>query len=108
MAGFDDFLSSLLGNLEDLAKSELADLKDAALSDAKSFVDSTSGDLKTWTEQLKNGELSAEDFEFLLLAKKDLAEMEALKQAGLALVRIDKFRVSVINAVVGTATDVFL
>lgn len=108
MPGFDDFLSSLLSNLEELAKSELADLKDAALSDAKSFLDGTSDELKTWTEQLKNGELSAEDFEFLVLAKKDLAEMEMLKQAGLALVRIDKFRASVIDTVVGTAKDVFL
>jgi hypothetical protein len=40
--------------------------------------------------------------------KKDLAELEALEQAGLALARLDRFRTDLVHLVVDTAFGVFV
>ena len=53
-------------------------------------------------------ELTPDDFTWLVQGKRDLAEMEGLKQAGIALARVDRFRSSLLDTVVGTAFDVFL
>ena len=46
--------------------------------------------------------ITTSTIEFLVKGKQDLAEMEALKQAGLALVRVDQFRNSLVDLVIGT------
>jgi hypothetical protein len=48
------------------------------------------------------------DFEFLLKGKKDLAEMEALKQLGLSKVRLDKITNGIIDVITGSVIKTFL
>jgi hypothetical protein len=48
------------------------------------------------------GELSKKDFEWLLKSKKDLAEMESLKQKGLAQARIDRLKTALLQSVIGS------
>lgn len=106
MFDFDAFLETLKTDLSELVTDFGEDLKDDLLKDAKSFALNTKEDLIKWSKQLKDGELSQEDFEFLLNAKKDLAEMEALKQRGLAQVKLDKLKMAVINTVAGSVKKV--
>jgi hypothetical protein len=40
--------------------------------------------------------------------KKDLAELEALEQAGLSLARLEEFRNTLVGLVIDTAFTVFL
>ena len=108
MADFNDFLNNLLKGLEDLTRDHWQDFKDAAEKDGNAFFKKTSEDLQRWTKMLADKELSKTDFEFLVAGKKDLAEMEALKQAGLALVRVEKFRNALISLIVDTAVGTFL
>jgi len=44
----------------------------------------------------------------LLKGKKDLAEMEALKQLGLSKIRITKIFNSLVNVIAGSAVKTFL
>lgn len=108
MPDFNDFWANLRGGLEEHAKKYLVEFKDAAEKDGKTFFDKTKEDLQRWTESLEQGDLSKEDFEWLIKGKKDLAEMEALKEAGLALVRIEKFQNDLISLVIDTAFKTFL
>jgi hypothetical protein len=108
MGNFNDFSESLKDGIKDLAEDTLKDHADAAINDSKDFLEKTKDDLKRWTEQLARGELSQSDLKFLLEGKKDLAEMYALQQAGMALVKVDKFRKSLCDLVVEKAVDVFL
>ena len=108
MADFNDFLESLKKGLEELTKKNWKEFKDAAEKDGKAFFDKTKEDLKRWTKLLAQGDLSQDDFEWLVVGKKDLAEMEALKQAGLALVRLERFQNALISLVVDTAFEIFL
>lgn len=77
--------------------------KDFAISDSKEFLEKTKADLKKWTEELARGELSLDDFKFLVAGKKDLAELHGLKQAGLTLARIESFKNGVIDIIVNAA-----
>lgn len=107
MAEFKDFLRQLEEAAKQLIAASLSDFGDAALQDARAFLNRSKAALKRWVGKLAAGELSQEEFESLVRGQKDLAEMEALKQAGLALVRLDKFRKSLFDLVIDTALKVF-
>lgn len=108
MNDFEKFLQLLKSSLIDLAKEAGRDIKEELLQDGSAFVRKTRGDLQRWTALLAEGRLTKDEFAYLLEAKKDLAEMEALKQKGLAEVRIDELKQSIFDAIIGSATRVFL
>jgi len=108
MADFNDFLESLKKGLEEIIKKNWKEFKDTAEKDGKAFFDKTKEDLKRWTKLLAQGDLTKDDFEFLVAGKKDLAELEALKQAGLAQVRLERFQNALTSLVIDTAFDTFL
>ena len=108
MPTFNDFLTTLKNDLLKFAEENLKEHKDELLKDGNAFISSTKKDLQRWTEGLAAGVLSKKDFEFLVKGKKDLAEMEALKQLGLAKVRIVKLRDGVIDIVLGSVFKTFL
>ncbi|MDZ7625795.1 MAG: hypothetical protein U5J96_16815 [Ignavibacteriaceae bacterium] len=108
MPTFNDFVSTLKNDLLDFAKENLEEYKDELLKDGTLFIEKAKSDLERWTEGLASGALSPADFEFLLKGKKDLAQMEALKQLGLSKIRITKITNSIIDVVVGSAVKTFL
>lgn len=108
MPTFNDFVSTLKSDLLEFAKENLDEYKDEILKDGNAFIERTREDLIRWTEGLAAGALSKADLEFLLKGKKDLAQMEALKQLGLSKIRISKITNSIIDVVVGSAVKTFL
>lgn len=108
MPNFNDFIVTLKSDLLDFAKENLEEYKDELLKDGTQFVEKTKSDLERWTDGLASGALSPKDFEFLLKGKKDLAEMEALKQLGLSKIRITKIFNSLTNVIAGSAIKTFL
>lgn len=108
MPDIDEFLDALKEEITDLAETHLQDMQEAALEDGKAFLDQTQNDLERWGRLLEQGELSRDEFESLVRGRKDLAEMEALKQAGLAAVRAEQFRDALIDRIVGTAGRILL
>jgi len=108
MPTFNDFVSTLKNDLLDFAKENLEEYKDEILKDGTLFIEKAKSDLERWTEGLATGALSKADFEFLLKGKKDLAQMEALKQLGLSKIRITKITNGIMDVVVGSAVKTFL
>jgi hypothetical protein len=108
MATFQDFLDAFKPALQDLAKQTLDAYSKQATTDGQAFVDTQKANLDKWTKELVDGELSKADFTDLVQGIQDLAELVALKQAGLAAARLDAFRTSLMNLVIDTAFKVFL
>lgn len=108
MFNFDDFFKTLLENLKGFAEESWKDYKGAALKDGKAFLTKAKKDLQRWTELLAEGRLTRDEYEFLLSGKKDVAELEALKQAGLTVVRLTRFRNGLVQLVVDTAVSTIL
>jgi hypothetical protein len=108
MADFSRFLEELTAKLTELAEQQWTAYRDAAISDGTAFVDKIKADLERWSQLLASGALTKDDFAWLVQGKKDLAQLEALEQAGLALARLDQFRADLVNLVVDTAFGVFV
>lgn len=77
-------------------------------ADAGAFLDRTQEDLNRWSDLAEEGKLTPDELEFLLMGKRDLAEMHGLKQAGLALVQVQRMQSLVIQVLISTVFDVLL
>ncbi len=99
----EDVLSNVRSDVAKLIQDSLADYKDAATTDWDGFYGSIKDDLARWSVLLAEKRLTKEDVESLVRGKKDLCELEALKQVGLGQVRMDKFRESLISILIKAA-----
>ncbi len=74
-----------------------------AVSDVRDFLQKSTLNLKRWVEELARGEMDKDEFESLVKGQADVAEMRALKQAGVAAVQIDTFANGVLDIIVSAA-----
>lgn len=102
MTAFPEILDEIRAGVTTLAVATVGRYVNDAVADADEFLESTKGKLERWTTLLADGELTTEDFEWLVRSQAALAQMRALKQSGLALVRVDEFRSSLLNLVTDT------
>lgn len=100
---FDKFLEAVKSGVVDVAKTETVDFIEDTKADGDAFIEDMKKDLLVWTEQLADGLLSADEFEFLVKGKKDLAKMEALMRAGVGAAKVDAVRKGVMKVVVTAA-----
>ncbi|WP_290792210.1 hypothetical protein [Flavihumibacter sp. UBA7668] len=105
---FEDIFKTLKQQVEELAKLFVKNYTKAAIKDGRKFLDETKESLKRWTILLSEGKLTTQDFEWLVLGQKDLAQMIALKQAGLSVIRIEQFKNSLLSLVVDTIFGIVL
>jgi hypothetical protein len=99
---FKNVFNTLKKGVTDLAEKDLKDYIAAATTDGKAILASLKEDLKTWTKQLADGSLKADEFKDLLLGQKDNLEMVALKQAGLAEIAVDQFKSDLFDLIADT------
>jgi hypothetical protein len=76
----NEFLQALKTELKEFTTKEWEEHLDAVLIDGNSFATKAKEDLKHWTTQLVKGKLTADEFQWLVKGKKDLAEMESLNK----------------------------
>src|SRR6478672_11670063 len=96
---FNDMFKKLGAAVESFTRSELKSLADEAVTDAKTFLALSKDNIQRWSNELMEGKLTDEDFQWLIQSQKDLAKMETLKRAGLSLVRIDQFKQNLLHVV---------
>jgi nicotinamide riboside kinase len=101
---FENVLETLKNEVVNLAMSTVNNYKNEAKADALSMVNMMKDNLRNWTLELANGEISAKDYEYLVLGQKELIEMNALKQAGLAMIQVDALKNSILNLIIKTVT----
>jgi hypothetical protein len=102
MLDFPKLWQDLIGQITQLAKDTVKEDWQAALQDGKDIVDKNEAKLQKWLTMLNQGQIDKEEFEFLCGGLKNLAEMEALKQAGLKAAQIDKFRTQLFALIIDT------
>ena len=107
MGTFDDFTKAIKDGAKMLAKEIFDGFENEAVKDARAFLEKTSNDLQRWTKLLAQELISEQDFSDLVQAKKALAEIHALRQKGVALTKLERFRSRLINLVIDSAFNVF-
>lgn len=88
---FDNLLKSVEAQTKALGEKLIKGYTTQAWGDLKDFAQESKDDLNRWTQELLEKKLDAESYESLVKGQLDVAEMRALKQAGLAEVQIDSF-----------------
>ncbi len=101
---WNNLFDTLRKEITTLAGNTLTGYAREATADAKDFLDTSKADLKNWVTLYAQGNISKDDLRDLILGQKDLSQMVALKQAGLAQISIDRFRNAMIEKVVTTIT----
>ncbi|TSD66354.1 hypothetical protein FFF34_002835 [Inquilinus sp. KBS0705] len=99
-------MNSLKNSVVDLAKKNLSDHLNDAIQDGHAIINGLEGKIQEWTQLYEAGDIDEGNLKSLILGEKDLMKMELLKQEGLALIRIDKFRIDVCNLVLDAVTSV--
>jgi hypothetical protein len=88
---FDSILKSTEDQTKALAQKLFKQYTQQALSDLQDFAQKSKADLERWTQELLQIKIDADEYRSLVQGQLDVAEMRALKQAGLAQVQIDTF-----------------
>lgn len=102
-----EYLESLKGEIPKLAIDRGGKLREDAFKEAKDFIDNSGENLVKWSTALAKGELSKDDFAWLLQSNKDLLKLNGLKEIGLTEIQAEKFR-SDLFALVTDQTTRFL
>jgi hypothetical protein len=108
MKSFDAFWSELEDELKEFAEYSWKSHTAAAVADGEEFLRNTKVDLERWTKLLAKGDLTTNDFEWLVAGKKEVAELVALKRSGLAKVALDRFVNGLIDTIVSAAFKQFV
>lgn len=108
MSKFDDYVQAIREGVKVLAKDTFGDFLKEADVDAKAYLEKIKVRLNEWTIELAENKISQDDFKDLVEAQKDLAAIHALTQAGVALVKCERFRSGLIELVINKAFEVFL
>lgn len=95
---FEAFLKTLKEDLREIAREYGQSYADDIIESGTNFAQKKRDDLIRRSEQLRSGELSPEDFKWLLESDQDLLEMKALEQKGLSGVQLHRIR----NAILST------
>ena len=105
MPSFDTnaVLSTTLNKSKELAGTLFKKFADQAIGDTQDFLQRSKDGVARAGLLYAEGKIDRDDFEDLILGKKDLAEMHALKQAGLASATIDTFTNGVLQIFVDAA-----
>ena len=106
MSTWDDLLTQLKKEVGSYAEKSWNDLKDAFIKDGIDFLSKAEDDIKNWAKQLAEQKITAEEFKWLLKAKKDLAELTLLKERGLAKAALEKFQNGLIDTVISSVTKI--
>ena len=99
---FQDLFNGLKDDAITLARASFKTFTKEAEEDAQNLLEGMKDNLSRWTALLAEGSLSTDDFQLLINAQKDLIEMKVLQRTGLAIIRIEQFRDSVIHLITDT------
>lgn len=99
----EDTLKQIGKDITALAKTLFKTNAKRAATDGRAFLEATKAQVSIWLEQLAAGEITPKNFESLVRGERDLARMQALKEAGLTQVAIDTFTRGVIDIIINAA-----
>ncbi|MEN1784312.1 MAG: hypothetical protein AAGF77_04150 [Bacteroidota bacterium] len=104
----DAIIRELKGTLLNTLGDHYDGFKKATKADLEAFLKASEGKLSRWTMLLANGDLSIDDYEWLVQSQKDLMEMKALQQMGISKISLGHFKNKVVKTLVGIIKGLLL
>lgn len=108
MATFDDYEKELQKGVRKLAQGLVDGLEEQAVADLNTFLGKSKKDLDRWTKLLEKGEITREDFNDLVQARKALTELHELTRTGIGHSKLERFRTDLVQLFIDSAMKVYL
>src|SRR5260370_33072288 len=102
MVNIDNVLKSIEEQSKSLAEKLFKQYTQQAFTDIRDFLRKSKADLERWIQELDRGQIDKDELKSIVQGQLGVAEMRALKHAGLARVRIAIFTTGVI-VIVGSS-----
>ena len=103
---FKDILKEIKGNLLDLMGTKFDDLKSEAKKDVQDFLSASKEKLERWTTLLAEGNLTIQDYKWLVESQKDLVVLKGLYAAGVSKIKLGHLKNSILDTVINTAIGI--
>ena len=99
---FEPIYKELKDSVINIAVSSYKNYKNAVISDVTSYLAKVKDKIEEYTLQLSKNDLSEDEFKFNVDGLKELCEMKALAQCGVAQIELDKLKLKIGNTIVTT------
>lgn len=100
---FDRYFEEALDGVSELVSSEFSDVTDVAKEDAREVLEQSKERLREWTEQFARGQISKDEFSWLVDAQKDVVMITGLKHVGITPDRVQRLVVGTLEVAVKVA-----
>ena len=101
---FNDIISELKDEITVLFKEKYGELEDEFKTDLALFLETSKTKLERWTLLLAAGNLTLDDYEWLVKSQKDLLALHALEKAGVSKISLGHFK----NTLIKTLMEVVM
>lgn len=108
MADFDRFLRIVKTDLVIVAENLGRDYAKEIVTEGTDFARRFQERLERRITLLANGELSKEEFEWLMKSEKNLIELKSIEKKGLAVVQLNNIRDAILDTLIGAAFKVVI
>lgn len=105
---FEEILKELKTSLLQLFGEKWEDLKGESKKDIEQFLKDSEEKLKRWTVLLANGDITLDDYEWLVKSQKDLLLMKALHKAGVSKISLGHFKNKIIQVIVNVVKSLVI
>jgi len=100
MADLNKLMDDMQAKIQNYALTNLpANVKEAT-TDGAVFLKETKDKLADWAASAEKGEMTADDVKWLIQSQNALKDLNALKQTGLAKIKVDAFQNQLLTIVV--------
>lgn len=107
MAKIDELWTTILDGVKDLAIDTVKGYVDQAKQDVQYFLDHSKAEIEDLAKAFADNEFDKDELADLLNDQLAIAEMFALTKAGIAKIRIDRFRVGLMDLIVDSIFKIF-
>jgi hypothetical protein len=99
---FEKILKQLKESLMEVLGDQYAGFKKETKKDLEDFISGSRDKLERWTNLLADGEISLDEYEWLIKSQEDLLALKGLEKVGISRISLGHFK----NKVVKTIVDI--
>jgi hypothetical protein len=103
MAVVDAVVNEALDQIRDWAQQNMREFADTLVNDARTSLEDHKADLERWSKMLQEQQLTQEEMKDLIATRIAVDLMKVLKQRGLAVAQVDKFKGALVNFLISAA-----
>ncbi|TDX11188.1 hypothetical protein [Flavobacterium sp. S87F.05.LMB.W.Kidney.N] len=104
----DKLIENLKKELKTILTNSYKDIKPQLEKDLNLFLEASKEKLERWIILFSSGDLTEEDFEWLLKSQLDLTALQALQTAGISKIKLNTIKNNIIKMIIQIITNLII